>query len=139
MAFDVSIVEARARPPETMPANWKFAFTTGYGMWALCSGSHGEARQVPTVPWEVVLEIRYNSGRSSFRYKQIGDHHNLIPDIHDAPFEHGCDLRLSVWTTTQSLYVPGSSGAEVLLKFAWEKQFTHLCGYFTLLESGYYD
>jgi len=136
MAVDVSIISASVTSIGNLPPPWEFSFTTGYGAWAL-SWAHGS--QCPVVPWEVVLEVQYNSGNSFFQHKQIGDRHHLCTDISDAPFEHECDLRLFVWTKTQSLYITDPSGLEVLLKFPWEKPYTHLCGCFALIESGYYD
>lgn len=138
MPYDTSIVHAWATPIEELSPKWSFAFTTGYGAWALAIGSLGKNRLVQKVPWRVVLEIRYGPGHSFFHHEQIGDHH-LAPGLSDAPFRHGRDLGLFVWTKTQSLYLSDLSGSAKLMKFSWEKPLTHLCSYNALVASGYYD
>jgi hypothetical protein len=137
MAIDVSIISASMTVDGNLPPDWVFSFTTGYGAWALAGGYRGLGPVgPPEIPWEVVLEIRYNSGDSFFRHKQIGDHHHLRTD-YSTPFE--CKgMRLYVWTKTQSLYI-NESGFVVLRKFPWEQPHTYLCAIHALGDSGYYD
>ena len=130
MTIDVSIISVSVTPPEKLPHNWEFDFTRGYAAWML--SWHPELQQCPIIPWEVVLDIRYNSGNSFIQFKQIGT-------VNRELFEHASGLRLVLWTKTQSLNIKDSSGSQVMTKFPWEKPLTYYCVLCALIEPGYYD
>ena len=138
-AYDVSVVSAKALPAGALPPEWTFAFTTGYGMWALAMGSNGKNPNLVTVPWDVVLKIRYDSGDEVFRYRQIGDTIHLQPALHKAPFNHKSNVSLLVWTKTQPLLIRNKSGLYTRMEFPWEKPCSYLCAFYALLQSGFYD
>jgi len=136
----VSLISAKAMPMEPLPSGWKFAFTTGYGRWALSAGNRGGNPVVPMVPWEIVIEVR--QGDNSLRHLVTGDENSLTAPSNFCPtlfFETVGGFKFLVWTKRQALFLRGNQGSWCRKYFPWQKPFTYFCALSAILFSGFYN
>jgi hypothetical protein len=137
MKTEISLVSAAVSAPNELPTEWKFAFSIGYGHWALETGSRGTCKRMPIIPWMAKISVVIDDN-IEFYHDQDAERFLLFE-----PYEFKKDshhIGLLVWTRNQWLYITANPNEpERLFCIPWDRPYTFACGYMAIRDSGYYS
>jgi hypothetical protein len=137
---DVSVIRAKAMSTEGLSSDWKFAFTTGYGHWALSTGRNAKNPVVTMVPWEIAIEVRHGNSYSCHLLIGNTDSLKAPTDVYNALFgDAGGDFKFLVWTKKQTLFLSDKQDTWRIEEFCWQEPLTYFCALSAIYNSGFYS
>jgi hypothetical protein len=132
--LQVFLTSVTVQAPTPLPLGWKFTFTTGYGAWAL---RWGQARVVPTIPWEAELLIRLDES-TMIEHTHVANRAIDLDKQYECTTSHYGLIGTIVWTKSQWLYVTCPNGSEKYMKIPWDP-YVYLCAFQAIRNSGFYS